>query len=194
MLALTTDRLDPAIVRTLLRHGADTTIKSARGETALDWAHKYGRQDVVAALGGAPPPSARPRETSTTASSPALATAVERSVRLLERPSADFVPKGGCVACHAQPAAEFAVSGARVKGIAIDEQARADRLRQMTLPGPVMMERRGGGGDGLLYFVEGCCDADTDRMRRRTTTRPKLRPNSRPMAPGIPRVAQRPFR
>jgi ankyrin repeat protein len=42
MLALTTDRLDPAIVRTLLRHGADTTIKSARGETALDWAHKYG--------------------------------------------------------------------------------------------------------------------------------------------------------
>ena len=155
MLALTTDRLDPETVKTLLEHGADPRVKSLAGETALDWARKYGVASLVDALGGKPrPPVAATPEP---AAMPDARIAVERSVGLLEKTSAQFFVQGACYACHAQSAASLAAAAARAKGIQIDEHAASERQRQMTFTfasaGPSLMEGRGA-GDTALYILE----------------------------------------
>jgi hypothetical protein len=43
MLSITSDRLDPTVVRMPLEYGADTRVKSGAGETALEWAEKFDR-------------------------------------------------------------------------------------------------------------------------------------------------------
>jgi ankyrin repeat protein len=42
MLAVASERQDVAVVRLLLKAGADVNVKSAMGETAFDWARKFG--------------------------------------------------------------------------------------------------------------------------------------------------------
>jgi len=155
MLALTTDRLNPETVKTLLEHGADARVKSLAGETALDWARKYGAASAIEALGGKPKPqvAAVPEP----ATMPDLRIAVERSVGLLEKTSAEFFVQGACFACHAQTAAHFAAGAARAKGIRIDEHAASERQKQITFTfasaGPSLMEGRGA-GDTALYIME----------------------------------------
>ena len=39
-----------AIATRLLEGGADLTLRTKSGETALDWARKYGKSEVVALL------------------------------------------------------------------------------------------------------------------------------------------------
>jgi hypothetical protein len=156
MLAITSDRLDPAVVRMLLDRGADPTAKSAGGETAVDWAEKFGRNDLIQALGGKPREAAGPLALRKSESD--VRTALERSVRLLEKSSAEFFVQSGCVACHAQGPAQFAVAAAHAKGVAIDEKLAAERLRQIvgseSRPSPIVMERPQVFGDGILYVVE----------------------------------------
>ncbi len=156
MLAVTSDRLDPAIVKMLLEHDADPAVKSVAGETALDWAQKFGRNDVIEALGGrsaqAPRPIALPE------SKLSVRAALERSVGLLERTSAGFFVQSGCFACHAQSAAHFALAAAHWKGVAINEKLAAERLQQILgpgmPPGPILMERPQVFGDTILYALE----------------------------------------
>jgi len=155
ILALTTDRLNPETVKTLLEHGADARVRSLAGETALDWARKYGDASAIEALGGKsrPPVAAVPDR----APLPDPRVAVERSVGTLEKTSAEFFVQGACYACHAQSAAHFAAGAARAKGIRIDEHAASERQKQMTFTfasaGPSLMEGRGG-GDTALYILE----------------------------------------
>lgn len=82
---------------------------------------------------------------------------MQRSVELLEDTIARFFQRSGCFACHAQPAADFAVSVARRKGIRVDEQAASERLQQTTsglaAAGPAIMERQLV-DDGFLYLLE----------------------------------------
>ena len=52
MLAVGTDRYDRRIVNMLLAHGADLRPTNHDGETALDWAYKFGDPEVIRALGG----------------------------------------------------------------------------------------------------------------------------------------------
>jgi ankyrin repeat protein len=155
MLALTTDRLNLETVKILLDHGADARVKSQEGETALDWARKYGIASVIETLEGKPRPAVD--AVPSPAELPDLGTAVERSVGLLEKTSAEFFVQGACYACHAQSAASLAAGAARAKGIRIDEHAAGERQRQMTFTfaaaGPRLMEARGA-GDGALYMVE----------------------------------------
>jgi Ankyrin repeats (3 copies)/Prenyltransferase and squalene oxidase repeat len=156
MLAVTSDRLDPAIIRMLLEHGADPTVKSMAGETALDWAEKFGQAEVIQALGG------KPRERAGAVALPksklGVRAALTRSVGLLERTSAEFFVQSGCFACHAQGPAQFAVAAAHAKGVAIDEKLAADRVQQILVPGAPsgspLMERAQVLGDGLLYALE----------------------------------------
>jgi ankyrin repeat protein len=157
MLAITSDRLDPAIVRMLLEHGADPTGKSAAGETALDWARKFGQNDVIEALGGKPAEAVRP--IALPESKLAGRMALQRSVGLLEKTSAEFFVQSGCFACHAQGPAQFAIAAAHAKGVAIDERLAAQRLEQVMgpgmRPGPIlMMERPQVFGDTILYALE----------------------------------------
>ncbi len=155
MLALTTDRLNPETVKILMEHGADARAKSLAGETALDWAQKYGAASQIEALGGTPKPSvlAVPKR----AALPDLRIAVERSVGLLEKTSAEFFVQGACYACHAQSVASFAAGAARAKGIHIDEHAASERQKQMTFTfassGPGLMEGRPA-SDTALYMLE----------------------------------------
>jgi ankyrin repeat protein len=156
MLAITSDRLDPAIVRMLLEHGADPTVKSLAGETALDWAEKFGQNDVIEAIGGHPAKGVRP--ITLQKARLGVRAALERSVELLEKTSAEFFMQSGCFACHAQGAAQFAIAAAHAKGVAINEKLAAERLQQIlgvgTRPGPLLMERPQVFGDVILYALE----------------------------------------
>ncbi len=155
MLAAGTDRYDRRIVNLLMAHGADLRPTNHAGETALDWANKFGDREVIRALGGSPQDLAKPVRLS---DEPADArTAVTRSMQLLERTSDQFFHKSGCFACHEQPPAEFAAAAARAKGIPVDEKASHDRQWQITLTmNPVQLEGAAalGGADNNLYAVE----------------------------------------
>src|SRR5215813_7183221 len=54
MLAIATDHANPEIVRLLLARNADTKPKTRAGETASDWAAKFGEVAVLNAMGDAP--------------------------------------------------------------------------------------------------------------------------------------------
>jgi ankyrin repeat protein len=155
MLAVGTDRYDQQIVNMLMAHGADLRPTNHAGETALDWANKFRDSEVIHALGGSPQDVSKPirllDETGDTRA------AVTRSIQLLERTSGQFFHKSGCFACHEQPAAEFAASAARVKGIPVDEKASHERIWQITSTiNPVALEGAAalGGADNNLYAVE----------------------------------------
>jgi ankyrin repeat protein len=155
MLAAGTDRYDPRIVNLLMAHGADLRPTNHEGETALDWANKFGDSEVIRALGGSPRDLAKPVRLS---DQPAdTRAAITRSMQLLERTSDQFFHKSGCFACHEQPPAEFAAAAARAKGIPVDEKASHDRQWQTMLTmNPVQLEGAAalGGADNNLYAVE----------------------------------------
>src|SRR5262245_24003555 len=130
MLAAATDRANPETVRMLLARSADTQPKTRAGETASEWAAKFGDPAVLRAVGGAP--KAEAASAAPSKESPDIRTAVQRSVSLLERTNSSFFAKANCFACHEQPAASFAVGAARGKGIAIDEKAAGERWAQIT--------------------------------------------------------------
>jgi ankyrin repeat protein len=155
MLAAATDRQNPENVRLILAHGADLKPKTLDGDTALDWARKIGVKASIQTLGG----TAKAPERAPAGPTPDARTAVERSVRLLEKSSAEFFTKSACFACHEQPAATLAVAAARARGIAVDEQADKERLQQMVglnATGPASMDGPGllGGADNNLYAVD----------------------------------------
>src|SRR5262249_49239535 len=50
MLVVASENQDLAVVRVLLQSGANVNARSGRGETALDWARKFGSRPVIAAL------------------------------------------------------------------------------------------------------------------------------------------------
>lgn len=155
MLAVGTDRYNPRTVKLLLAHGADLHPVNHDKETALDWAYKFDDPEVIHALGGNPKELARPVRLSE--EMPDAATAITRSVHLLERTNDQFFHKAGCFACHEQPAAEFAASAARARGIAVDEKLGHERLLQITSTiNPVALEGAAalGGADNNLYAVE----------------------------------------
>ena len=155
MLAVGTDRYDRRTVNMLLAHHADMRPVNEMGETALDWANKFGDPEVIHAVGGTPKDLAQLARLS---GDPVDArTAVTRSVQLLEHTNDQFFHKAACFACHEQPPTEFAAAAARAKGIAVDEKAAHERVQQITLTiNPVALEGAAalGGADNNLYAVE----------------------------------------
>jgi ankyrin repeat protein len=157
MLAVGTDRYNRETVKMLLDRSADTRLKTHAGETALDWANKLGDREVIQALGGRVQPVAA---LALAKDPPDPRTAVERSLRLLEKTNTQFFAKSGCFACHEQPPTEFAAAAARAKGILPDEPAARERRLQLTstitASGPVQLEGPAaiGGADNNLYLVE----------------------------------------
>lgn len=155
MLAVGTDRYDRRTVNLLLAHGADLHPTNHDGETALDWGYKFGDPEVIHALGGTPKNLDKPVRVSDERAD--TRAAIARSIQLLERTSDQFFHKSACFACHEQPPAEFAAAAARAKGIAVDEKAEGERIRQITLTiNPVALEGAAalGGADNNLYAVE----------------------------------------
>jgi ankyrin repeat protein len=155
MLAAGTDRYDRRTVNMLMAHGADLRPTNHAGETALDWASKFGDQEVIRSLGGSPKDLAKPMRLSD--EMPDARTAIARSMRLLDSTTDQFFHKSGCFACHEQPPAEFAAAAARAKGIPVDEKASRERVLQITSTiNPAALEGAAalGGADNNLYSVE----------------------------------------
>ena len=146
MLAAACDHTSPDVIRLLLSKGADVRAKSPEDETALDWALKSGSTPIVALLkaaGAVPSPA---RAIAAGAPAPvALRPAVERSLGLLERVSADYFAKGGCPACHAQQITDVAANAARAKGLRLDADEAVNRQKvtkvRYTSLAPMFMQR-----------------------------------------------------
>jgi ankyrin repeat protein len=134
MLAVASENQDLGVVKVLLQSGANVNPRSGRGETALDWAKKFGSRPVIAALQeagareGVPYQAPPVPDRSTTRDA---AKAVEQSIALLQRSSAEFFKQSGCVGCHHQDATAFAVRAARAAGIPLDEAVARERVNVM---------------------------------------------------------------
>jgi ankyrin repeat protein len=132
MLAVATDHQDAAVIRLLLSRGADPQMKDEAGYSSLDWAKRQGQPVAMALLkvdGGAAE-SAREVRSAAPAMTE-LRPAVERTVTLIEKSSAQFFAVSGCVSCHAQSMTDLAVAEARAKGIAVDEKAVEERFQML---------------------------------------------------------------
>lgn len=162
MLAVASETQDPEVARALVSSGAEFNVKSAAGETALDWAAKYESPEVIAVLEKAgakkalafvapqaPKPDAprNPRQS------------IEKSVALLQRCSAEFFTKSGCVGCHHQNMTALAVAAARSNGVRVDDAAAAEQQRTIKFEWASRRENLlqmifpGGAPDSLLYSL-----------------------------------------
>jgi ankyrin repeat protein len=134
MLAVGSETQDLKVVRLLLRAGAEPNVTSVAGETALDWASKYGSGPVIAALkrSGAHPGTRQttPPETVRRARLEPKE-ALNQSLALLQRSSTEYFKESGCVGCHHQIYTAMALRAARTAGLRIDEVAAREQLTSM---------------------------------------------------------------
>ena len=130
MLAVASETQNPDVVRLLLAKGADVKPKSVMGETALDWAKKFGNPEVIRLLQEAGAPGSAEEQTDAAAAETADArAAMSKAVALLQRSSTEFFKESGCVGCHHQNFTAMAVGAARKAGIRIDETAAEEQLK-----------------------------------------------------------------
>jgi len=158
MMAIATDRPDLRIVRMLVDAGASTSLRSTAGETVIDWAKKFQHPGVLAALKLRPETPIAAASTGTTlvaAHAQTPRAAVERSLPPLREASANMLPKGGCVACHAQPLTGIAVNLAKARGwttaSAQAESAQILAAQAANAFGLIQLREGGGLPDGALY-------------------------------------------
>jgi ankyrin repeat protein len=180
MLAVSSETQDPEVVRLLLEKGADVKAKSNLGETALDWARKFGNPGIIRMLeqAGGPAAAAAPTPPASilrVANSTPQA-AIAKSIALLQQSGTEFFKESGCVACHHQNFTAMAVGAARRKGIRVDEAAAAEHLKvvkaQWTGAQEFLLQRLDppGAADTLDYSLFGLAaveypaDAMTDAM------------------------------
>ncbi len=131
--AVATEFAAPEIVQTLLKAGADVNARDSSGESALDWAEKFGYPDVIGALkkAGAKQSAASTIPKRPDSARPEPAVALSRSVELLQKTSTEFFKQSGCVGCHHQPLIARAQRAAIVSGVAINETAGREQVLQM---------------------------------------------------------------
>jgi ankyrin repeat protein len=141
MFAVATNHQVPAVIRLLLDRGADPTLQSNVGESAIDWARKVGAPRAMELL---KVPRA-PEAAAAAPTSPAVdvKTAAERGVALLETSSQKFFETSGCVSCHHQNITDMAVAEARSKGLRVDELAAQKRIEMnRSAPPPALLYER----------------------------------------------------
>jgi ankyrin repeat protein len=180
MLAVSSETQNAEVVRLLLEKGADVKAKSNLGETALDWARKFGNPAVIQMLeraGGTSTPAARtPSASIVPVADLKPEAAIAKSIALLQHSGTEFFKESGCVACHHQNFTAMAVGAARRKGIRVDEEAAAEHLKvvkaQWTGAQEFLLQRLDppGASDTLAYSLFGLAaveypaDAMTDAM------------------------------
>jgi ankyrin repeat protein len=134
MLSVAAENQNPDVVKMLLASGADPAVKSADGETALDWARKYSNPATMALLtGNARQPAATGVAAPQSPTTPAeIRTIVQESTGLLQRTSRQFSIAGGCAGCHHQHFTSVAAIAARAKGVAVDEKMSEEIWQSLT--------------------------------------------------------------
>jgi len=108
---------DPAVVRLLLEHGADSQAKDIFGRTAGDWAQIGGRPEIIAML--RPAAAVEAAKTSGERAFQDMHTAVQTSIALLEETAPGFFRKTGCISCHNVSIPLIALTEARRRGYAV---------------------------------------------------------------------------
>jgi ankyrin repeat protein len=160
MLAIGTDRSDPEVIRLLLAGGADVSIKSKTGESAIDWAKKFNYPPVMSALGmerRAATPTTLSLSGNQKAAEPKEA--AQKGIDLLQRTGRGFFKEGGCASCHAQNLSGLAISMARHKGLRVDEGAAAEEQKESRLQliafEQALLQRADlpGSVDGVVYAL-----------------------------------------
>jgi len=161
MLAVASETQDLAVVQLLLKAGADVNAKSTAGETALDWAKKFGNSGTIGALSAADAHEGQvhaSRERKARGARTA-AQAAESAVALLQRAGTGFFQQSGCVSCHHQDMAVLATSAARAGGVRLDEKAAAEHIKMMEAQWTGMQEMKlermdtGGLADGEILSL-----------------------------------------
>ena len=134
MLAVGSETQNPEVVRLLLAKGADVKPKSLMGETALDWAKKFGNPEVIRLLQEAGAPGSAEEHAAEAAAAEAAdaRAAMVKAVALLQRSSTQFFKESGCVGCHHQNYTAMAVGAARKAGVRVDETAAEEQLKVVT--------------------------------------------------------------
>ena len=160
MLAVASEKQDLAAVKLLLKAGADVNAKSNMGETALDWAMKFGNAQVIATLRAAKAipgdPFAAPERKPASARTPSQA--VQIAMNVLQKGSTEFFKQSGCVGCHHQPFAAMAFASiagrVNVDGAAGKEDMRVIQARELRAAEP-MLDRfiSNGFADGPAYSL-----------------------------------------
>jgi ankyrin repeat protein len=126
MLAVATDKAQPATIRLLLAAGADVQPKDAYGDSVLVWARKYNNAEIVSILVAA---GARGSDVSAAVNRPAIsqnadpADSIKRSLTLFGK-SNFFLAGGGCSGCHHQPAQARAYAAAKSANLSPDPVLR----------------------------------------------------------------------
>jgi ankyrin repeat protein len=178
MFAVASENQDPEVIRMLLGAGADPKIQSTTGETALDWARKYGSPAILKLL-GAESKAATPARKSELTAIPNTAdfrSMIQTSVALLQKSSRETTTNGGCVNCHHQVLTGLALAAVHEKSIPMDEPAAAEQWKAMSTGlrarenGFVQRLDSGGGLDSTLYTLFALqadkypADSSTDAM------------------------------
>jgi len=178
MLAVSSETQNPEVVRLLLAKGADVKAKSNVGETALDWAKKFGNPEVIGLLQKAGAEAAPNAETAGAEPLPAAdaKAAIVKSVGLLQHSTNQFFTESGCVGCHHQNFTAMAVRAARSAGVRVDEAAAEEQLKVVKTQWMAFQEGLlqridpPGASDTLTYSLLGLAaaghpaDATTDAM------------------------------
>jgi ankyrin repeat protein len=153
----------PAVVRLLLAAGANANAKSTVGETALDWARKFGNREVIATLeaAGAKQGVAYHAPVRPPAGPRSAGQAAEKATALLQGSATNFFNQAGCVGCHHQPVALLAAEAVKHAGLKFDEGAAKGHVKmfegQSTTLQQMLLERLdiGGASDGWVYGMLG---------------------------------------
>lgn len=123
-------------VRMLIEKGAAVNARSQHsksgdtGLTALDLAELHGDTPVVDLLkqsGGTISSKPAPMK-SVAYRNNTVREAVTRSIALLQRADASFMPKAGCFSCHNQSITAVAVALARKSGLPVDEKLASQQV------------------------------------------------------------------
>ena len=136
MYAAVSDLLPVQQIQMLIDKKADVNAKSQHprsgdtGRTALDLAKFHGDTAVVDLLlkSGATHGIPAPIEPAVLRPGNTIQAAVARSLPLLQRTDANFVPKTGCFSCHNQSITAVAVALARKSGFRVDEPTAARQV------------------------------------------------------------------
>ena len=199
MLAVATDHPNMETIRTLLAARADANATSAVGETALDWARKFGATPVAALLTRAGAAASPGHAMEIPPAVPVdISRAAARGFALVARTSGRYMATGGCAACHAQNIVDIAAAAVREKGLRVDDASADARLTdtadRFVSSSEMLLERLDtpGSPDISIYTLIALAsrsyspDAMTgrdDRERRRAAVR------RRPLAPRRPGAA-----
>ena len=129
MLAAIAETLPAASVRLLLERGADAAAHDPNGLTALDFARRLGKTEIVDALVAAGAPARGETAAPLTfVKGNTARDAVSRSLPLLQRTATSFYEKSGCVSCHNNALTAVTVAAARRQRFAVDERAAHKEL------------------------------------------------------------------